>query len=133
MGGAGRSVGAVPGLSGTGLGAGVFGLNTYAFGNGLHTIVWVVTDNGGVASGVGSRYFSIFNSNAQTVASASSAMRPTGADLGRRLEQLPPVAIAGARRAAPGLPAGGPVGAGAVGHRRVRQCGPPSAIGSRFA
>ena len=85
-----------PGYPGLDSALGVFGLNTYAFGNGLHTIVWVVTDNGGVASGVGSRYFSIFNSNAQTVASASNAMRPTGADLGRRLEQLPPVAIAGA-------------------------------------
>lgn len=73
---------------------GVFGLNTYAFGNGLHTIVWVVTDTAGVTSGIGSRYFSIFNSNAQTVASASGVMRPAGIDLGRRLDQLPPVSVA---------------------------------------
>ncbi|MEO7272124.1 MAG: hypothetical protein ABIX28_02385 [Vicinamibacterales bacterium] len=83
-----------PGYPGVDSALGVFGLNTYAFGNGLHTIVWVVTDNGGVASGVGSRYFSIFNSTAQTT--ASSAMRAAGADLGRRPEQLPPVSAASA-------------------------------------
>jgi len=64
-------------------------LAALAFGHGLHTIVWVVTDNAGVASGVGSRFFSIFNAGSPlTSASAGSAMRPAGPDLGRRIDAL---------------------------------------------
>jgi hypothetical protein len=65
---------------------GVFGFNTLAYANGLHTISWVVTDNGGVTSGVGSRFFSIFNT--QGASTSASAMRPTGADLGRHINDL---------------------------------------------
>ena len=120
-GGAQRPLRALPGYPGIDSALGVFGLNTYAFGNGLHTIVWVVTDNAGVTSGVGSRYFSIFNSNAQT-ASASSAMRPAGTDLGRRLDQLPPVSVGQRGGAAEGFqPAARPFGLppGIDGVRRV--------------
>ena len=53
-----------PGYPGIDTALGVFGLNTLAFANGLHTIAWVVTDNGGVTAGVGSRFFSIFNTGA---------------------------------------------------------------------
>ena len=56
-----------------------------AYANGLHTISWVVTDNGGVSSGVGSRFFSIFNTGAST---SASAMRPIGLDLGRHVDDL---------------------------------------------
>jgi hypothetical protein len=78
-----------PGYPGINTALGVYTLNTLGYGNGLHTISWVVTDNLGVSSGIGSRYFSIFNSgNAMTTASAGSAMRPAGPDLGRRVEDL---------------------------------------------
>ncbi len=81
-----------PGLS-TALG--VYGFNTHAYSDGVHTIVWVVTDNVGVAAGVGSRYFNVFNSSgALTTASAAPAMRPAGPDLGRRLEDLGGRAVA---------------------------------------
>ncbi len=39
----------------------VFTLDTTTLSNGVHTISWVVTDNQGAASGVGSRYFTVSN------------------------------------------------------------------------
>jgi hypothetical protein len=42
---------------------GVASLNTTALTNGVHTIAWIVTDNQGSASGVGSRYFTVSNSS----------------------------------------------------------------------
>jgi hypothetical protein len=78
-----------PGYPGLSTALGVFGFNTLAYNNGVHTIVWVVIDNAGVGAGVGSRYFNVFNSSGSlTTASAGSAMRPAGPDLGRRLEDL---------------------------------------------
>ncbi len=74
-----------PNYPGINTALGVYGLNTLAYANGLHTIVWVVTDNAGVAAGVGSRYFSIFNTGG---ALTEAAMRPIGPDLGRRLSDL---------------------------------------------
>jgi hypothetical protein len=47
--------------SGINTAAGVYGLNTASLANGVHTIAWVVTDNLGVSSGIGSRYFSVLN------------------------------------------------------------------------
>ena len=114
---------AFPGYPGVDTAMGVLGLNTYAFGNGLHTIAWVVTDNGGVTSGVGSRYFSIFNTDAHTLTAAAGALRPIGADLGRRVDQLPPVTMTGTVAARQGFqPAGRPLWlhAGVDGVRRVR-------------
>jgi hypothetical protein len=43
--------------------AGYFILDTTAYENGVHTIQWVVSDNGGNTDGIGSRYFVIRNSN----------------------------------------------------------------------
>ena len=77
-----------PGYPGINTALGVFTFNTLAFGDGIHTIVWVVADNTGVASGVGSRFFSIFNGGGSLTASAGSAMRPAGPDLGRRLDEI---------------------------------------------
>ncbi len=51
-----------PGYMNSGGAAGYFYFNTNPFQNGLHTIAWVVTDNNGVTSGIGSRYFTIQNS-----------------------------------------------------------------------
>jgi Bacterial Ig domain len=111
-----------PGYPGIGTALGVFGLNTLAYSNGLHTIVWVVTDNGGVTSGVGSRYFTVFNSGALTMASGAGAMRPPGADLGRRIDQLPTIAAGGSIVAREGFRAGTrsqSVGAGINGVHRL--------------
>jgi hypothetical protein len=81
--------GLFPGYPGLSTALGVYGFSTLAYANGVHTIVWVVIDNAGVGAGVGSRYFNIFNSSGSlTTASAGSAMRPAGPDLGRRLEDL---------------------------------------------
>ncbi len=75
-----------PGYPGLSTALGVLGFDTYTFGNGLHTIVWVVTDNAGNTTGVGSRFFSIFNAGAAST--VASAMRPLGADVGRSVEEL---------------------------------------------
>ena len=40
---------------------GIFPIDTTTLANGVHTIAWVVTDNLGEASGVGSRYFTVSN------------------------------------------------------------------------
>ena len=40
---------------------GVFALDTTTLENGLHTIAWAVTDNFGVTSGIGSRFFTVSN------------------------------------------------------------------------
>ena len=74
-----------PGYPGINTALGVYGLNTLAYANGLHTIAWVVTDSGGVTAGVGSRFFTIFNTGAGLT---EAAMRPVGPDLGRRLIDL---------------------------------------------
>ena len=107
-----------PGYPGINNALGVYTINTLAYANGLHTIAWVVTDNGGVTSGVGSRFFSVFNPGAGSATSAlfGAAMRPPGPDLGRRVEDLggravtTPVAVregfglnAGLRPARPGI------------------------------
>jgi M6 family metalloprotease-like protein len=43
--------------------AGYFYLDTTTYCNGVHTIQWTATDSGGNADGIGSRYFTIQNSN----------------------------------------------------------------------
>jgi hypothetical protein len=46
---------------GVGSALAAFAFDTTTMSNGMHTISWVVTDNQGNASGVGSRYFRVFN------------------------------------------------------------------------
>ncbi|MBA3887914.1 MAG: hypothetical protein H0X67_19635, partial [Acidobacteria bacterium] len=53
--------------------AGVYTFNPQTYGEGVHTIAWVVTDNLGGTEGIGSRYFS--------VAGTGSAMLAAGAGL----------------------------------------------------
>ena len=76
-----------PGYPGINTALGVFSFNTLAYANGLHTIVWVVTDNAGVASGVGSRFFSIFNTSGALTAWPKRRCGRSGPDLGRRLRR----------------------------------------------
>jgi len=77
-----------PSYPGVNRALGVFGLNTLAYANGVHTISWVVTDSAGVSAGVGSRYFSIFNTSGAITTASAGAMRPIGPDVGRRVEDL---------------------------------------------
>ena len=42
---------------------GVAAFDSTSLANGVHTIAWVVTDNLGAASGIGSRYFTVSNGN----------------------------------------------------------------------
>ncbi len=52
----------------------LFSFDTTTLSNGLHTMAWVVTDNQGSTSGVGSRFFRVFNgSSALVVAPALMA------------------------------------------------------------
>jgi len=51
-----------PGLANSNGPVGFFYLDTTKLANGLHTISWVVTDNGGRTDGIGSRYFGVLNS-----------------------------------------------------------------------
>jgi hypothetical protein len=55
--------GLFPGYANTNGAMGYFDIDTTAYTNGLHSIFWVATDTGGNADGIGSRYFSISNSN----------------------------------------------------------------------
>jgi hypothetical protein len=77
-----------PSYPGVNRALGVFGLNTTAYTNGVHTISWIVTDSAGVTSGVGSRYFSVFNTGSPMTTASAGAMRPIGPDLGKRVEDL---------------------------------------------
>jgi hypothetical protein len=53
--------GLFPGLNNSNGAVGYFMLDTTTLSNGLHTIEWVVTDNAGQTSGIGSRFFRVQN------------------------------------------------------------------------
>jgi hypothetical protein len=66
---------AFPGLNNTGAPGvggpvGAYLLDTTTYPNGVHTIAWVATDDGGAADGIGSRYFNIFNTGTAPAALA---------------------------------------------------------------
>jgi len=63
--------GLFPGYSNTNGAVGYFYLDTTSYENGVHTIQWTVADNAGNADGIGSRYFSIQNS--ETAAASKKA------------------------------------------------------------
>ena len=50
-----------PGLNNSGAGVRYYTIDTTALTNGVHTIAWSVTDDGGNAEGLGSRYFWVLN------------------------------------------------------------------------
>ena len=111
-----------PSYPGINTALGVFSFNTLSLANGLHTIVWVVTDNAGVTGGVGSRFFSVFNAGNALTASAGTAMRPAGPDLGRRVDELGGRTVAGAVGVRDGFTLTAPLrnaGLGIDGMRRV--------------
>jgi len=57
---------------------GYFHFNTTAYKNGVHTIAWSAEDNAGNADGIGSRYFSIQNTGADTGEKGSGEARKSG-------------------------------------------------------
>ena len=65
---------AFPGLNNTNGAIGFRMLDTTTMTNGTHTIVWVVTDNQGVAEGIGSRYFNVSNGVGSLTASISDTL-----------------------------------------------------------
>ncbi|MCX6584000.1 MAG: Ig-like domain-containing protein [Candidatus Aminicenantes bacterium] len=50
-----------PGLKNSGGPTGYFEFDSTAYANGLHLISWTVSDDGGNSEGIGSRFFSIYN------------------------------------------------------------------------
>ena len=68
---------AFPGLNNTGAPGvggpvGAYFLDTTTYPNGVHTIAWVATDDGGATDGIGSRYFNVINTGASAVQSYTS-------------------------------------------------------------
>ncbi len=64
-----------PGYPGIDTALGVYGLNTQAYPNGVHTIQWTVTDNLGVTEGIGSRFFTVSNGAAAITTAVEGASR----------------------------------------------------------
>lgn len=60
--------------------AGALAFDTTTLPNGIHTIQWAVTDNQGGASGIGSRYFRVFN------AGSSLTLEPPAGSVSTRAE-----------------------------------------------
>ena len=67
--------GLFPGYANSNGAVGYYYIDTTNLKNGLHTISWNVSDNGGNNDGIGSRYFSVINTETDT---ASSAVHETG-------------------------------------------------------
>lgn len=55
-----------PGLANSNGAGGYYYMNTLKLKNGIHTISWTAIDSGGNEQGIGSRYFTVFNSNAES-------------------------------------------------------------------
>jgi hypothetical protein len=73
---------AFPGYANSNGAVGYFYLDTTAYGDGVHTIQWVVTDNAGNSDGVGSRYFKIYNTGSASSASSAKAASGNGLPVG---------------------------------------------------
>lgn len=112
--------GLFPGLKNSGGPVGYRVIDTTALSEGTHTIAWLATDDGGITTGIGSRYFTVQNSAWQPSLRANLAATPPavtsselahadattpvparvdGVDLGRKAASLAslPVDDAGAR------------------------------------
>jgi len=60
-----------PGYANKGGAVGYYTIDTTKLTNGIHTIAWTVTDNAGNSDGIGSRYFSVTNTQVSGVSSAA--------------------------------------------------------------
>jgi hypothetical protein len=61
-----------PGYANSNGAVGYFYLDTTAFENGVHTIQWTAKDSNGNSDGIGSRYFSIANTGANSITNTKS-------------------------------------------------------------
>jgi hypothetical protein len=77
----------------------LFSFDTTTLSNGLHTMAWVVTDNQGSTSGVGSRYFRVFNGTNALVAAPAMTAAARGESLAEEVAsaQADATAIEGRR------------------------------------
>lgn len=71
-----------PGYNNTGGAGGSFSLDTTAYSNGVHTISWTVDDDAGNTEGIGSRYFTIWNTTANRKSSTSYSQSSMGPPVG---------------------------------------------------
>ena len=60
-----------PGYANSNGAAGYFDIDTTVYNNGVHTIQWTATDNGGNTDGIGSRYFTIQDTGSSQSSSAA--------------------------------------------------------------
>ncbi len=67
-----------PGYNNTDGAGGDFYLDTTAYSNGVHTISWTAADDAGNTEGIGSRYFTIWNTTASRKSSKSSSQSSMG-------------------------------------------------------
>jgi hypothetical protein len=81
-----------PGYANSNGAAGYFSFDTTAYKNVIHTIQWTATDSGGNIDGIGSRYFTVLNSNQTSSVSVCSDNFPG-------LNDEPPWLIPGSRSA----------------------------------
>jgi hypothetical protein len=65
-----------PGYNNSSGAGGYFYLDTTTYTNGIHTIAWSVKDDAGNMAGIGSRYFTILNSDTSNGISSVSAYTP---------------------------------------------------------
>jgi hypothetical protein len=65
-----------PGYNNSSGAGGYFYLDTTAYTNGVHTIAWSVKDDAGNKAGIGSRYFTILNSDSSSGVSSVAAYTP---------------------------------------------------------
>src|SRR5258708_25310741 len=62
---------------------------TWVQTNGLHTIAWVVTDNVGSTSGIGSRFFTVSNGSLVLDPNAGAAVSPSNVIAARPALEMP--------------------------------------------
>jgi BACON domain-containing protein len=77
-------------FSGIGSALGVATFDSTALTNGVHTISWVVTDNQGSATGIGSRYFTVSNGAGLTLDPDSFRLKAEATGAEQRNSWLPP-------------------------------------------
>jgi phosphodiesterase/alkaline phosphatase D-like protein len=68
-----------PGYNNSSGAVGYFYLDTTAYSNGVHTIAWSVKDDAGNKAGIGSRYFTILNSDSSLSSATSSRINSEAA------------------------------------------------------
>jgi hypothetical protein len=75
-----------PGLANSNGAVGFYYIDTTTLTNGVHTIAWSVTDNANRGDGIGSRYFTVLNTGAGTLAAPAESVQalPGGTPILRR-------------------------------------------------